>query len=66
VRDPENRVERHFVILPFAARWVAGEPCLNEELSEARWIELAQFAALPTTPGLAAIVATAIEQLRKP
>src|SRR5438067_8266149 len=25
-RDRENRVERHFVILPFAARWLAGEP----------------------------------------
>ena len=65
VRDPENRVERHFVILPFAARWVAGEPCLNEELSEACWIELAEVAALPTTPGLTAIVATALEQLQK-
>jgi len=65
VRDPENRVERHFVILPFAARWVAGEPRLNEELSEACWIELAEVAALPTTPGLTAIVATALEQLQK-
>jgi 8-oxo-dGTP diphosphatase len=34
VRDQQNRVERHFVILPFAARWIAGEPLLNEELSE--------------------------------
>src|SRR6266478_1791264 len=25
-RDRDNRVERHFVILPFAARWRAGEP----------------------------------------
>jgi 8-oxo-dGTP diphosphatase len=63
VRDPANRVERHFVILPFAARWIAGEPCLNEELSEARWVEPAEVAALPTTPGLAAIVARAFEQL---
>ena len=26
VRDGDGRVERHFVILPFAARWIAGEP----------------------------------------
>ena len=32
-RDAEDKVERHFVILPFAARWIAGEPKLNEELS---------------------------------
>ena len=37
-RDAEDRVERHFVILPFAARWITGEPRLNEELSEARWV----------------------------
>ena len=65
VRDPQNRVERHFVILPFAARWIAGEPCLNEELSEALWVEPAEVAGLPTTPGLAAIVAKAFEQLQK-
>ena len=64
VRDPQNRVERHFVILPFAACWISGEPCLNEELSEALWVEPAEVAGLPTTPGLAAIVAAASEQLR--
>jgi ADP-ribose pyrophosphatase YjhB (NUDIX family) len=63
VRDQQNRVERHFVILPFAARWIAGEPVLNEELSEWRWVEQDEIAALPTTPGLAAIVAAAFERL---
>jgi 8-oxo-dGTP diphosphatase len=64
VRDKDARVERHFVILPFAARWVAGEPVLNDELSEWRWVELDELAALPTTPGLAAIVAAAVERLK--
>jgi 8-oxo-dGTP diphosphatase len=64
-RDAEDRVERHFVILPFAARWVAGEPRLNEELSEARWVRPAELAGLPTTPGLAAIVANAFERLEQ-
>jgi 8-oxo-dGTP diphosphatase len=63
VRDGDDRVERHFVILCFAAHWRAGEPQLNEELSEARWIEPAELAALPTTPGLAEIVAAAFERL---
>ena len=58
-RDADERVERHFVILCFAARWKAGEPRLNEELSEARWLDPADLAGLPTTPGLADIVATA-------
>jgi len=65
VRDAQDRVERHFVILSFAARWQAGEPVLNEELSEAHWIEPAALAGLTTTPGLAEIVAAAFERLRE-
>jgi 8-oxo-dGTP diphosphatase len=61
VRD--ERVERHFVILPFAARWLAGETLLNEELSEARWLHPAELAGLPTTPGLAETVAAAFRLL---
>jgi ADP-ribose pyrophosphatase YjhB (NUDIX family) len=65
VRDADKRVERHFVILPFAARWVAGEPVLNEELTEWRWVLPNEVADLPTTPGLAAIVAAAFELLNE-
>jgi len=65
VRDAQDRVERHFVILSFAARWQAGEPVLNEELSEAHWLEPAALADLTTTPGLAEIVAAAFERLRE-
>ena len=51
------------MILCFAARWSAGEPVLNEELDEARWLDPAELAALPTTRGLAEIVAAAFERL---
>jgi 8-oxo-dGTP diphosphatase len=64
-RDPQGRIERHFVILPFAARWLAGEPRLNTELSDARWLRPFELGALPTTPGLAGIVATAFRRLEE-
>ena len=64
-RDGQDRVERHFVILCFAARWQAGEPVLNEELDEARWIDPAELAGLKTTAGLAEIVAAALERLNE-
>ena len=64
VRDAQDRVERHFVILCFAARWQAGEPVLNEELSEAFWLAPAELAGLQTTPGLADIVAAAFDRLK--
>jgi 8-oxo-dGTP diphosphatase len=61
VRDAQGRVERHFVILCFAARWLAGEPVLNEELDEARWLAPGEVGTLKTTEGLAEIVAAAVE-----
>lgn len=59
MRDGEGRVQRHFVILAFATRWISGEPRLNEELAEARWVAPAELAGLSTTEGLAEIVAAA-------
>lgn len=64
VRDGDDRVERHFVILCFAARWQGGEPVLNEELSEAHWLRPDELAGLTTTAGLAEIVQSALERLR--
>jgi 8-oxo-dGTP diphosphatase len=66
VRDAHGRVERHFVILCFAARWRAGEPVLNDELNDARWLEPSELAGLQTTDGLAEIVAAAVERLARP
>jgi 8-oxo-dGTP diphosphatase len=59
LRDADGRVQRHFVILAFATRWLGGEPQLNEELAEARWVTPAELSALSTTEGLADIVAAA-------
>jgi len=65
-RDAAGRVERHFVILPFAARWIQGEISLNEELAEAHWLTPAGLAGLKTTEGLGQIVAAAAERIAAP
>ena len=62
-RDAAGRVERHFVILPFASRWIRGEIALSEELAEAHWRKPGELADLKTTEGLAEIVATAAERI---
>ncbi|HZL39383.1 MAG TPA: NUDIX hydrolase [Pseudolabrys sp.] len=62
-RDAQGRVERHFVILCFAARWRSGEAILNEELDDARWIDPVELSSLQTTEGLAEIVTAAIRLL---
>ena len=59
-QDSDGRIERHFVILPFAARWIAGDVVLlDEELGEARWLLPDELAGLTTTDGLAEIVRAA-------
>jgi ADP-ribose pyrophosphatase YjhB (NUDIX family) len=63
IRDAQARTERHFVILCFASRWLSGEPQLNDELDEARWIDPQELAGLKTTEGLAEIVAAAAARL---
>jgi 8-oxo-dGTP diphosphatase len=63
-RDAKGSIERHFVILPFAARWISGEVSLNEELAEAHWLFPDQLAGLTTTEGLAQIVIAAAERLQ--
>ena len=65
VRDNSGRIERHFAVLCFAARYVSGEPIPNEELAEIRWLYPQEIAGLRTTEGLAEIVAQAVEKLGK-
>lgn len=62
-RDADGHVARHFVIMAFACRWLSGEPVLNDELTEARWMEPAEIAGLNTTDGLAEIVAAAFAKI---
>jgi 8-oxo-dGTP diphosphatase len=62
-RDGEGRIERHFVVLPFAARFISGEISLNEELAEAHWLDPADLGSLKTTEGLAQIVAAARDRI---
>src|SRR5271168_3373935 len=62
-RDAAGGVERHFVILPFAARWIAGEVALNEELGESHWLNPSELSGLETTEGLGLIVSAAWERI---
>lgn len=58
--DPDGRTRRHFVVLAHAGRWIAGEGTPGEEALDIRWVTPAELDALPTTPGLAAVVRQAL------
>jgi ADP-ribose pyrophosphatase YjhB (NUDIX family) len=57
-RDAAGRIERHFVILCFAARLVSGTATPNdEEIAEIIWCKPADLTGLHTTDGLGEIIA---------
>jgi ADP-ribose pyrophosphatase YjhB (NUDIX family) len=63
-RDAAGRVERHFVILCFAARLVSGTATPNdEEIAEILWCKPADLTGLHTTDGLGEIIAAAFTLL---
>ena len=49
----------HFVVLAFAARWVAGEAAATAETAAVEWIDPADLGRFQTTDGLAEIVGNA-------
>jgi ADP-ribose pyrophosphatase YjhB (NUDIX family) len=49
----------HFVILSFAAHWSAGEPALNEELDDFKWLSPDVLGDLKTTAGLQEVIRSA-------
>jgi 8-oxo-dGTP diphosphatase len=65
IRDAEGRVERHFVILSFACRWISGEAGPSDEVAETRWVAPDEIAGLKTTGGLAEIIAAALVHLTR-
>jgi ADP-ribose pyrophosphatase YjhB (NUDIX family) len=65
VRDASNRTKRHFVVMCFAARWLSGEPTASAEVDDVVWRDPSELSDLPTTEGLAEIVARAAAILQQ-
>ena len=64
LRDDSGRTSRHFVIICFASRWLAGEPVpAPAEIAEAAWRLPEELEDLKTTDGLSEIVAEAMAKL---
>jgi ADP-ribose pyrophosphatase YjhB (NUDIX family) len=61
---PNAEGHGHYVILSFAARWNAGEPHLNEEHDDYRWVTTEELGELKTTDGLADMIQSAKGVLR--
>ena len=49
----------HYLIMSFAARWTAGEPALNDEHDDFKWIDPDRLGDLSVTGGLSEVIAAA-------
>ena len=49
----------HYLIMSFAARWTAGEPVLNDEHDDFKWLAPEAIGDLKVTGGLHEVIATA-------
>jgi ADP-ribose pyrophosphatase YjhB (NUDIX family) len=61
---PEASGLGHYVILSFAARWASGEPVLNDELDDARWLSPDALGDLKMTAGLPEVIQSAWQLVR--
>ena len=61
---PETAGGGHYLIMSFAARWVAGEPVLNDELDDFRWLAPDGLGDLEVTAGLQPVIQSARRLLR--
>src|ERR1043165_5130446 len=49
----------HYLIMSFAARWLANEPALNDELDDFKWLPPDALDGLKLTGGLQEVIASA-------
>jgi 8-oxo-dGTP diphosphatase len=49
----------HYLIMSFAARWTSGEPVLNDELDDFRWLPPDALGDLKVTGGLQEVIKSA-------
>lgn len=56
VRDEDGRIQFHYVIVDYLARWAGGELTPSSEVLEARWIEPEDFPKYDMTRGTAEVI----------
>jgi len=61
VRDPDGRVQFHYVIVDYLARWTSGDLAASLEVLEARWVAPEDFPQYELTRGTAEVVLRMLE-----
>ncbi len=56
VKDDDGRIQYHYVIVDYLARWVSGDLAPSSEVLEARWVPPGDFPRYQMTTGTAEVI----------
>jgi mutator protein MutT len=65
VPDAEGKVQYHYVILDYLARWVSGDAGPSDEVLESRWVAPAELPQYEMTKGTADVILRMLETGRR-
>ena len=65
VRDADGRVQFHYVIVDYLARWASGDLQSSPEVLEARWVAPEDFPRFDMTRGTAEVVLRMLDAGKK-
>ncbi|MCL5263892.1 MAG: NUDIX hydrolase [Chloroflexi bacterium] len=60
IRDADGRIQYHYIIVDFVARWLAGEAHADSDALEARWVAPEDIDGFETTEGLVPVIKKAV------
>lgn len=63
ILDDDGRVQYHFIIVDFVAKWLSGEPVAASDALDVRWVDLHELEGLDTTEGLVPVILKAKEMI---
>lgn len=56
VRDSDDRVQYHYVLIDYLARWASGDPAASSDVLEVRWVLPADLPQYQMTRGTADVI----------
>ena len=65
VRDADGRIQYHYIIVDYLARWVSGDLAPSPEVLEARWVPPEEFPRYQMTTGTAEVIQRMLEAGRR-
>ncbi len=61
VRDANGRIQYHYIIVDYLARWLSGDLAPSSEVLEARWVPPDEFPRYQMTAGTAEVINRMLE-----